>query len=271
MNYRLSKAFRYPLPIHDILAGYDWILSNLIQSESGEHATTGKIAVCGEFIGGSLAASLALTECHTHGSGVRGLIMGNPISDWTSMPAVPTNTQETSKTPGKRRKKALSSWEAFAHSPELPASALLRARNQLFPVAEDYFDVFASPMLFFRTPPVDVPPEIDALDEIFLPPEIAARQPTKKRKAHRRYPPSDAELTLPRTKVMVGEKCLLKDQGIELAEGIARSVHSYGGPMGTGMGTGWENVEVEIRSGVGAWKEDDLEEIGTRFREMLKD
>lgn len=70
---------------------------------------------------------------------------------------------------------------------------------------------------------------------------------------------------------MVGEECLLKDQGIELAEGIARSVHSYGGEAGTGIGTGWENVEVEIRKGIGAWKDDDFQEIGTCLKDMLKD
>ena len=263
--------------MHDVLAGYDWVVQHLLQAipAKTDQNEFHKIAVCGEFIGGSLAAALGLTECHKSETGVRTLVVGNPISDWTSMYTVakseiPFDIQET-KTGHKKRTPKLPAWEAFANSSELPTSALLRARSSLFRLQEDYFDVFASPLLFFRTPARDVPPEMDGLDELFLMPEIATQPPAKKRKSHRRYPPADADLILPYTKVLVGKSCLLKDQGIELAEGIARSNHSYGGPMGTGQGTGWETVEVELQHGIGAWKENNLAEIGCFIRDSLKD
>ena len=277
LNYRLSKENRYPGPVHDVLAGYDWVVQHLLQAIPGktDHDEFHKIAVCGEFIGGSLAAALGLTECHKNRAGVRTLVMGNPISDWTSMYTVAKSEKafdiEETKTGRKKRAPKLPAWEAFANSSELPISALLRARSNFFRLQEDYFDVFASPMLFFRTPARDVPPETDELDELFLMPETVAQPPAKKRKSHKRYPPADAELILPYTKVLVGKSCLLKDQGIELAEGIARSNHSYGGPLGVGQGTGWETVEVELQQGIGAWKENDLAEIGYFIRDTLKD
>jgi acetyl esterase/lipase len=247
-----------------MLAGYDWVVQHLAQ---------GPTAVCGEFIGGSLASALALTECHQQKGGVRALVMGNPISDWTSMRPVPQKAAaaaaavaEKTTTGSKRKRVAKASWDEYAMS-ALPASELLKARSTLFKAAEDYFDVFASPMLFFRTPSSSVPGEIA---QVFLDPEVASSQAMKKRKSHRRYPPAELELRLPYTKVLVGEKNILKDQGIELAEGIARSNHTYGGPNGTGEGTGWERVEVDIKDGLGAWRESDLVEIGSSFAGLLR-
>ena len=276
LGYRLSRSLKYPLPIHDVLTGYDWIVQHLVRGDYGE-PNDGKVAVCGELIGGSLAAALALTECHSVKTGVRATVMGNPISDWTAMH--PIDARFTSKesvpdeaTPISKKKRAprLSSWESNASNSSLSASSLLKARRDLFRSAEDYYDSFASPTLFFRTPSSDIPMAIDPLDEIFMSPETIPQQSPKKRRSYRRYPGQTSNLHLPDTMIWVGEHSVLKDQGIDLAEGIARSNHLYGGPGGTGEGTGWERVDVEIKEGIGAWGEAELVQIGTWFGERLR-
>ena len=273
VNYRLSSGYRYPTPIHDAFAAYDWIVQHLVRGVDG---AVGKIAVCGEFIGGSLAAALALTECHRNKTGVRALVMGNPISDWTAMELVVKQpatqlTPDTAQSSSRRRRVTRQpSWTEYASSKELSAQTLLKARRTLFRSPEDYFDTFASPMLFFRTPGTSVPEEIDPLDELFANVDTKLEQAARRRKSHRRYPPMLSDLQLPYTRLWVGNTCLLKDQGIELAEGIARSNHMYGGPSGTGEGTGWENVEVQIKDGLGAWGEPELAEMGSWLGETLR-
>ena len=276
LGYRLSRSLQYPLPIHDVLTGYDWIVQHLVRGPYGE-PNDGKVAVCGELIGGSLAAALALTECHSVKTGIRAAVMGNPISDWTAMHHI--DSRATAKqpvadgvTPTSKKKRAprLSSWESNASNSTLSASSLLKARRELFHSAEDYYDLFASPTLFFRTPSSDIPMAIDPLDELFMSPENIPQQQAKKRRSYRRYPGLTSNLRLPDTMIWVGEGSILKDQGIDLAEGIARSNHLYGGPGGTGEGTGWERVDVEIMKGVGAWGEAELVQIGTWLGERLK-
>ena len=280
LNYRLARNRKYPGPIHDVLAGYDWIAKHLVRSSSHQRVAglqQGSIGVCGELIGGSLAAALALTECHSTKTGVKALAMGNPISDWTVMqPVLPSGNKEAQLASildksTKKRTARPSSWERNANDLSLSSSVLLKARTDFFKSPEDYFDPFASPTHFFRSPSVSVPGIVDPLDEIFLDVDIQPQQETKKRRSHRRYPPLKSSLRLPDTKLMVGQNSVLMDQAIDLAEGIARSNHSHGGPSGTGEGTGWERVDVEVRKGNGWWSETDLVELGAWFQEKLKD
>ena len=270
LNYRLSKERRYPTPVHDVLAGYDWVVLNLVRGlyHDQERSGPGNVAVCGEFLGGSLAAALALTECNTHKTGVRAAVFGNPTSDWTAMYQVKARDREGSKareasSVKKKRIARLSSWDGNAFSTTLPAASLLKMRGELFRLSEDYFDPFASPALFFRTPSSSVPKFVDPLDELFLDLDIAPAQAMRKRRSHRRYPSPTSNLRLPDARFWLGEESVLMDQGIDLAEGMARSNHLYGGPNGTGEGTGWERVEVDLKDGVGCWQEDDLVDIGT--------
>ena len=279
VNYRLSRTYRYPTPIHDVLAGYDWITKHFVHglNASGVWEKNNKyVGVCGELFGGSLASMLALTECHRHKSGIKATILGNPITDWTAMHPVPSASESSSpptqdSSVSKRKRKVDEpSWTSFASSSSLPVTRLLQARSNYFRQPGDYFDPFASPLLYFRTPSSDVPPEIDPLDELFASRESNLQEFVRKRRSHRRYPTASDLLRLPDTMVCVGETSILKDQGIELAESIARSNSLYGGIDGAGEGTGWERVGVQIRDGIGLWEEHDFAQIGSWLGEVLR-
>ena len=279
LNYRLSKAYKYPTPIHDVLAGYDWVTKHLVNDISGNgvvETDRRQIGVCGELFGGSLASMLALTECPFHGTGIKAAIVGNPITDWTAMHPLPnairssSSSTSTAITPKKKRATKPTSWVSFAYSSTVSATDLLKARSLYFRLPEYYFDHFASPLLFFRTPSSDIPPELDPLDELFANSDNLHVDFVKKRRSHRRYPTAFEILRLPDTMVCVGEENVLKDQGIELAESIARSNSLYGGRDGTGEGTGWERVGVQLQGGVGLWSEPDFAHIGSWLGEVLR-
>ena len=288
VNYRLdAAAHRYPRPVHDAAAGYDWVVRHLVRGDNGHRdldKAFGRVGLCGELLGGGLAAALALTECHARRAGVRAAVLGNPVADWTAMypvaapgaaAAPPTTAAGAPRARTARTRKAAaatakSSWEAFAHGPALPAAALLRARHALFAAPEDYFDPFASPLLFFKTAATAVPPRVDPIDEVFAAWDLSLRAFERKRRSARRHPGPDGRLRLPAARVWVGAECVLKDQGIELAQSVARSNNLYGGPDGKGEGTGWERVEVQVREGLGLWGERELLEMGQWFGRVLR-
>ncbi|KAG9672341.1 glycoside hydrolase, partial [Aureobasidium melanogenum] len=176
INYRCSQEHRYPTPIHDVLTGYDWVLEHLVPSRSfyrpGRSANHSiKLAVCGELVGGSLAAMLALTECRLQGPYVAAAAINEPVIDWvfpedeeveheTSVDRLASYVQglqigQKSKAKSRLRQ---TSFSTFGDNTVLNASTLLKARRDLFRRPEDYFDTFASPILNFRTSGVSVPP-----------------------------------------------------------------------------------------------------------------
>ena len=144
INYRLSPHHQYPTPVHDTLAGFDWILENILRkraiSRPGRADHVGRIGVCGELIGGGLASMLALTECRIGEPGVIAAAVNNPLVDWVSLDGMQQPdadaTLESDSTVGR----------------------LLDLRHDLFSKPDRYFDPFASPMLLFRTSGTDVPP-----------------------------------------------------------------------------------------------------------------
>ncbi|KAF2117046.1 Alpha/Beta hydrolase protein [Lophiotrema nucula] len=182
VNYRASTQHPFPTPIHDVLAGYDWVLENLPRRHLVE-----TLGVCGELVGGSLATMLALTECRKGGPRIGAAAVNNPIADWVfpdDLPAVapealpePDAPEETSfpadrdfmtwwekqdevegvdapKKLVKRapKKKPISSWESNRENLLLSTTHLLETRDVLFRRPEHCFDRFASPTLFFRSP-----------------------------------------------------------------------------------------------------------------------
>ena len=292
LHYRLSSTCLYPTPIHDILAGYDWVLRHLVSSAGVHNAwqTSNKVAglgVCGELIGGSLAAALALTECHTHRTGIRVAALGNPICDWTQMHSSLNDDMSKKLARGKeealeKRRKVSSvedSFTAFAMNPTLPASSLLTARTNLFTLAEKYFDPFASPLLFFRTASSELP--FDYLSPTLSPTfSDAEQQPStewiRRRRAHRRHPPMGSGLGIPKTRIDVGEECALRDQGWDLVDSMRRSVDLYEQEREFGAFTdqtgvrGEQRVTLRMRPGVGLWTDDDMVDVGRWMGEMLR-
>ncbi|MCJ1248507.1 hypothetical protein MMC30_005725 [Trapelia coarctata] len=209
INYRLDSTHPYPLPIHDVLAGYDWVVHHLVRgvgAHNGWQSPDGRmaggngrgvgngrvagVAVCGELIGGGLAAMLACTEGRVGRMGhVKAVVVGGPVVDWTGMfpvkegsgegegkegagPVADGNTDGDKGAGGraaegvgatKRRTTKVKtrtkpdSWREHSNSPFLSASTLLHARDTLFAKPEHYHDPFASPLLFFHTASSDIP------------------------------------------------------------------------------------------------------------------
>jgi acetyl esterase/lipase len=188
VNYRFSPDNTWPTPLHDVLAGYDWVFQNLLEDEK----KLVKLGVCGELIGGSLATALALTECHLGQSRIVAAAVNNPIADWVfpddipaashaELPeprapeeiAVPADQdmmtpaqwaqQEEeegadSPTQGKKRKKRASktstesAWVSNRDNPIIPTGILSEKRDVLFSNPQHFLDRFASPIHFFRSP-----------------------------------------------------------------------------------------------------------------------
>ncbi|PYI18015.1 hypothetical protein BO99DRAFT_387665 [Aspergillus violaceofuscus CBS 115571] len=134
---------QYPTPVHDTLAGFDWIYQYLRPKRLG---------VIGTHIGGSLAIMLSLTEAQS----VHAVAALEPVCDWTGLDehCILTMPDATESTRKKRTTAARNSSTPTAPHDLIP---LLKARRLYFTAAERYFDAFASPILFLRSAGKDVP------------------------------------------------------------------------------------------------------------------
>lgn len=148
-----TEFYKYPTPVHDTLAGFDWIQN---------HLEPARLVVFGSHIGGSLALMLALTEAQS----VQAVAAHEPVCDWPGLDeycaiedaedADPSTSSSDShhgsRIRSKRPPKAKSS-----RSPPPDLLPLLQAREQLFASPERCFDAFASPILFLRSAGRDTP------------------------------------------------------------------------------------------------------------------
>ncbi len=315
INYRLSTdgIHPFPKPIHDVLAGYDWVMKHLSYDaptrdvSSPEARIPKRIGVYGEFIGGGLAAMLALTESHIGRSGIAAAAVANPIVDWT-VPFPETVWEyddrecDDDDEYGRRVTATESSLKAAGTDPRTAASnaqarlsttTLVSLRKSLFPKPESYFDPFASPLLFFRTPGIDIPsddPDLEVHrdrdpdpDTLSTHPDSTSQSPSptilpstsnpdsdeqsppaKRHRAHRRFPPTASGLRIPHMRIAVGgqgegrEGNILRDQGVALAEVMRRSVILHERGLRAGL------VERERERERGGWLEEDWEVGGRR-------
>ncbi|RJE18782.1 hypothetical protein PHISCL_08883 [Aspergillus sclerotialis] len=134
--------YRYPTPIHDTLAGFDWVLQNLDPE---------KLSVLGKHIGGSLALMLSLTESRS----LHAVAALEPVCDWVELDeycTVSTEDENENNHASTRRKAKAVKWVA---PPDLVP--LLKARENFFHTPERYFDSFASPILLLRSVGTHVP------------------------------------------------------------------------------------------------------------------
>jgi acetyl esterase/lipase len=286
VNYRLNGNHRYPIPIHDVMAGYDWVVKNLVEAASAHNGRqiprrSGSIGVCGELFGGTMAAMLALTECHARRLGVNAAVLGNPVTDWTAMYSVRASIADTNEAGPVEKKRTsikapakLGSWHTFANSSPISSAAILSARSAVFAKPVHYFDPFVSPLLFFRTASSDIPVNLtpDDLNLNISSNDIVLLDFIKKRRAHKRHPPLGSGLRLPRMNVLVGNQCVLKDQGVELAEMGRKSVrvHELCGfdeyhTEESRQAAAVARIEITEQPGVGLWDEKTVAEIGQWF------
>jgi acetyl esterase/lipase len=185
LRYRLDPPTKpFPTPIHDTLAGLDWVLDNICAADSvvnslGSHVIP-RLSIYGSFVGASLATMLALTEPrHLH-----SVNLLNPIVDWVGL----EDNGQSETTDGKE---------------------LQNLRRKLFWQPADYFDPFASPLLFLRSPGRDVPvaPGDTGLGENLVSDELGPI--TKRRKALHHWPPAGSDVKVkghwrvPRTRFWV--------------------------------------------------------------------
>lgn len=235
INYRLSKDRNYPTPIHDTLAGYDWIVKNLLLKRSisrpGRPDRVGHVAVCGELIGGGLATMLALTECRIGQLGVLSAAINNPIVDWPNIGlAHPKKPSESTNT---------------AEMTTASEDQLIRLRQQLFKKPEQFFDPFASPTLFFRSAGLPIPAAaseapLDDLEHLaYLEREEYYQQnidanvtdasqalsPSERplRRASKRYPSAALGLRLPSFYISAGKGSIFNGPSAELSQQLGRS------------------------------------------------
>ncbi|KAI4669627.1 uncharacterized protein J4E88_009909 [Alternaria novae-zelandiae] len=283
INYRASSAHQYPTPCHDVLLGYDWVREHILIDEF-ERPYLARMGVCGELVGGSLATMLALTECRVGESRIGAAAINNPIVDWvfpdelpvvqpedlpepqygdeTQLPAdedmagslaireAIENLQPEKKRGRKRLPKTPppTSWQAYGENEIIPTMILSERRDVLFRKPQDYFDRFASPLHFFRSPhaQLTLPPQDDIFasqqpdelldietqmamnhyatfeDAIKAPPAVPTL--SRCRAYARNYPPAGTRLSLPIWNVTTGLQSPLNDTTNDLAKHLRRSI-----------------------------------------------
>ncbi|KAG9187104.1 hypothetical protein G6011_04975 [Alternaria panax] len=329
INYRASHVHQYPTPCHDVLLGYDWVCEHLLIDEFSRPYLA-RLGVCGELVGGSLATMLALTECRLGESRIGAAAVNNPIVDWvfpdelpvvqpqdlpepqygdeTQLPAdedmagslaireAVENLQNERRRSKKRTPKTPppTSWQAYGDNTIIPAWTLSEERDILFRKPQDYFDRFASPIHFFRSPHAqlifplqddifasaqpdeDLDPEIQMAlnhyatfeDAIKVPPTIPTL--SRCRAYARNYPPGGTRLSLPVWNITTGLQSPLSDTTHELAKMLRRSIARQMLKSHSGRSR-WHNaaektqyeenaqkrIQVDSYDGVGLWTQPD--------------
>lgn len=283
IHYRLSTKQSYPTPVHDVLAGFDWVQKHLarvaVQIDRAEHSVeTANVGVCGELVSGSLATMLALTECRPTNGGVKAAAVGNAIVDWTSLfPAgdngIPPAVSYREATPERSPNQC---------GPSLSHDSLLRLRSRLFTRPEKYFDPFASPLLFFRTPGCDLTSPVDDIHarQAFDGPSAddsttahdASSAEIQKRRSPRKYPPRGSELRLPYMRFDVGIESSVREQGEDMVEVLSKSAKHWEDDLSGGLDREAVSKRIQLveRNGLGLWGDDELRELGTWFGDVLR-
>ncbi|KAK7426596.1 hypothetical protein QQZ08_006926 [Neonectria magnoliae] len=180
---RGSNVAQWPMPIHDTLFAYSWLVKNFEQ----EAPRRRDIYVYGSHLGGSLATSLSLTETFPHMRfAVRGVISYNGVYNWTMfLPDHPIN-QPPKRVKNPRPRPTLLEGTHLHHLQEM--------LPQFFKSPADLFDPFVSPALFFHNPGLLAPSsysisgEEAAAIEALVNPDSMLEQPKVPRKSHLIYP-----------------------------------------------------------------------------------
>jgi acetyl esterase/lipase len=235
VNYRSGQGAPFPIPVHDVLAGYDWLIRFLADEDDANHPTMERrIGVCGQLFGGGMATSLALTEFRANQPQIVAAAVNNPIIDWVvpdreklekelALSGSDNDLEEVGDRESgiaiertKRRKKpkipVASSWQLYGNSEILPAETIIKARNKIFTSENGYFDSFASPIHWFRTPGIEVAEDLARLLE-----HEEAPKPELLRKYRLNFPPTGSGLEMPHVRISTGEESVLFTQTEELS------------------------------------------------------
>ncbi|PPJ59579.1 hypothetical protein CBER1_01159 [Cercospora berteroae] len=228
VHYRYGEEHKFPGPLFDVAAAYDWVVTNVFTSSRSSREPAAKIAVCGELLGGTLASTLALTECRLkEPAAVVAAAVNNPVLNWVDFEATPGDIEM----PRGGTVSRLSTHE------------ICETRRLLFRNAADYFDPFASPILFFRaagsrvpSPERDVMQKMSEMDELiqaeqdqFLPAGsnseiLPAIDGASMRKSSRRFPSKSLALRLPQFSLCTGVDSELTEQATEFRRLLLKSI-----------------------------------------------
>lgn len=192
-----STPLCWPTPVHDTAAAFAWLMANLAPSGSARR----DMYVYGSYLGGGLAAALALTETRAHAKfGIRGVVAYNGVYNWTMfLPHHRINNPSPKST--KR---------IFPHQ-LAEGSHLYRLRDEmprLFDTPSSLFDPFASPCLFFHSPGLATPRSFStSMDDAAAMDALMAGDdddddegpPKMLRRMYLVFPPRGSELTIPET------------------------------------------------------------------------
>ncbi|QUC16426.1 uncharacterized protein UV8b_00667 [Ustilaginoidea virens] len=204
-----STPLHWPTPVHDAAVAFTWLVANL--SPPGN--TRRDIYVYGSYLGASLAASLALTESHSHARfGVRGFMAYNGIYNWTMfLPDHRINKP--------RRSKVTTSTPSLAEGSHL--HTLQEQIPALFNLPSNLFDPFASPSLFFHSPGLLVPQSFHMtveqaalLDSMTSDEEVPFGSIKAPRKSHLVFPPRNSTLKIPETLLLFDSAPMLTRKNI---------------------------------------------------------
>ncbi|CAD6447529.1 c06d6995-d411-4e3f-b632-36f3bb893c6d [Sclerotinia trifoliorum] len=192
ISFRNQKSHPFPIPLHDTLHAYSWLLNRYLPHlllggrtldstflSDQPPAIQRPLLIYGSYLGGTLATSLALTESRNSPlppAKIDSLIVHNGIFDWTPISTTPDPSifpsefsDFSSSNPSYDHPSTL---ELYTHSP-WTIKTLHALKTRLFPSPSQTFDPFASPILFFRTPGIQVPQRWP------IPPPISYSPPNK--------------------------------------------------------------------------------------------
>jgi acetyl esterase/lipase len=262
IGYRADPpTFRYPSTIHDVLAGYDWVVNR--QQEQGNFDAN--MGVCGQLLGGSLGAMLALTESKSKGNRIVAAALNNPIVDWVvpereeleleAAEAVKSDGMKKPKRSKRKQKAPGTSWTHFGHSTGLSSSSLLDVRKLLFKNSDAYIDPFASPIHFFRT--TGYTPATTG---------IQASAAALARKSPRGFPPAGSDLILPSMRVSVGQQNLLLSQTLEFMERLKKIKDKM---EASGLDPGEDELIMLPKEGLWNDTRSDIESAGEWLEDMI--
>ena len=175
---------------------------------------------------------LALTESNPARPHISAAAIGNPILDWTSI--FPSNRDMV--VDDIQPVEQGSNWGPKAPNCEatddLSPSGLISLRKRIFRKAEHFFDPFASPLLFFRTPGFDLPYSLQG-QGFFKVEADQGNGPSssdpdvdvikRKRTYYRAFPPKASGMFLPSTRINTSVDFALRSQSEELVAMMSRN------------------------------------------------
>lgn len=190
---------------------------------------------------------LALTECSPTRPHISAASMLNPILDWTDV--IPEDRDMVPEDLTADSVSHPQDTEAVNRMSTPSISALMARRKEIFSKADQLFDPFASPLLFFRTPCFDLPykhafPILSGSSEGSEGDAASTDGGTlslkRKRTYDRRFPSYGSEIVFRPMRLAVSEEWMLKRQSFELQHLVGKSLRQQerkqaGGEMSEGI------------------------------------